>query len=51
MASVPGLLHGVFAKVVEPVDEVEEGEGQGEEDAGVRVNGAGTSQLWDLWKS
>lgn len=48
---VPGLLHGVFAQVVEPVDEVEEGEGQGEEDAWPLVDGACASQLRDWRKS
>lgn len=45
---LPGGLHGVLGQVDVPVDQVEEGEGQGEEDAGVRVDGAGAGQLWDL---
>ena len=41
----PGLLHGVLGQVHGPVDDVEEGEGEGEEDAGVLVDGAGPGQL------
>lgn len=51
MPRVPGGLHGVLCQVDVPVDEVEEAEGQGEEDAGVLVDGAGAGQLWDLRKS
>lgn len=51
VACVPGPLHGVLGQVDVPVDEVEEGEGQGEEDPGVHVDGAGAGQLWDLRKS
>lgn len=48
---LPCLLHGVFGEVDTPVDEVEEGEGQREEDAGIHVNRAGAGQLWDWRKS
>lgn len=51
MTSVPGTLHGVLGHVDVPVDEVEEAEGQGKEDAGVLVDGACAGQLWDLRKS
>lgn len=51
MVDVPGTLHGVFAQVDVPVDQVEEAEAHGEEDAGILVNRAGASQLWDLRKS
>lgn len=51
VARVPGTLHGVLDQVDVPVDEVEEGEGQGKEDTGVRVDGAGAGQLRDLRKS
>lgn len=49
MTDVPGTLHGVLGQVDVPVDQVEEGEGQGEEDAGIRVDGAGAGQLRD-WR-
>lgn len=51
MTYIPGILHGVLGQIDVPVDQVEEGEGQGEEDAGVLVDGAGAGQLRDLRKS
>lgn len=48
---IPGILHGVLGQIDVPVDQVKEGKGQGEEDAGVLVDGAGAGQLRDLRKS
>lgn len=45
----PGLFHGVLAEVDEPVDEVEDPEGQREEDAGVFVYGTGACQHHVGW--
>lgn len=46
---LPGFLHGVPGHVVAPVDQVEGPEGEGEEDAGVLVDGAGAGQCHVGW--
>lgn len=44
VCTAPGILHGILTEVVVPVDQVERAEGQGEENTGVGVDGAGAGQ-------